>query len=89
MGDRWLAKLGPNDAVTFVDSPEQDMAEVNRPDAVVDLLKADRMSLAFALTWPPASGAPATACPDVDAAQALLAKAAVQENAAMALLLKR
>jgi hypothetical protein len=40
MGDRWL---GPDDVVAFVDAAQEDVAEVNRPDAVVDLLEPDRM----------------------------------------------
>jgi hypothetical protein len=42
MGDRWL---GPDDVVTFVHSPQQDTAEVNRPDAVGDLLEPERVLL--------------------------------------------
>src|SRR6266404_4711743 len=42
MGDRWL---GPDDVVTFVHSPRKDTAEVNRPDAVSDLLEPDRVLL--------------------------------------------
>ena len=38
MGDRWL---GPDDVVPFVDSAEEHVAEVDRPDAVVDLLESD------------------------------------------------
>jgi len=40
MGDTFL---GSNDVVAFVDPPQQDVAEVNRPDAVVDLLEANRV----------------------------------------------
>ncbi len=42
MGDRWL---GPDDVVPFVDATQQDVAEVNGPDAVGDLLEADGMLL--------------------------------------------
>jgi hypothetical protein len=42
MGDRWL---GPDDVVAFVDAAEKDVAEVNRPDAVVDLLEPDGVLL--------------------------------------------
>ncbi len=38
------------------------------------------LSLAFALTSPPSPASAATACPDVDTARELLAKAAAQEN---------
>jgi len=37
--------LRPDDVVAFVDPPEQDVAEVDRPDAVGDLLEADGMLL--------------------------------------------
>src|SRR5688572_21995784 len=43
MGDS--SGLGPDDVIAFVDAPEQHVAEVNRPDAVVDLLEADRVLL--------------------------------------------
>src|SRR4029453_13311376 len=39
MGDS--APLGPNYVVSFVDPAEQDPAEVNGPDPVVDLLEPD------------------------------------------------
>jgi hypothetical protein len=42
MGDRWR---GPDDVVAFVDPPQPDMAEVDRPDAVGDLLEADGVLL--------------------------------------------
>jgi len=42
MGDRWL---GPDDVVAFVDAAEQHVAEMNRPDPVVDFLEADGMLL--------------------------------------------
>jgi hypothetical protein len=42
MGDSWP---GPDDVVAFVDAAEQHVAEVNRPDAVVDLLEADGVRL--------------------------------------------
>jgi len=43
MGDS--SRLGPDDVVAFVNASEQDVAEVNGPDAVVDLLEADRVLL--------------------------------------------
>ena len=39
MGDS--SQLGPDDVVAFVDASEQDLAEVNGPDAIVDFLEAD------------------------------------------------
>lgn len=36
---------GPDDVVTFVHAPQEDAAEVNRPDAVGDLLEPDRVLL--------------------------------------------
>lgn len=39
MGDS--SQLGPDDVVAFVDTSEQDVAEVNEPNAVVDFLEAD------------------------------------------------
>ena len=41
MGDS--SRLGPDNVVTFINASEQDVAEVNRPNSVVDLLEADRM----------------------------------------------
>ena len=43
MGDSSL--LGPDDIVALVDAAEQDVAEVNRPDPIVDFLEADGMLL--------------------------------------------
>ena len=43
MGDS--SQLGPDDVVAFVDASEQDLAEVNGPDAIVDFLEADGMLL--------------------------------------------
>ena len=43
MGDS--SRLSPDHVVAFVHASEQDVAEVNRPDPVVDFLEADRMLL--------------------------------------------
>ena len=43
MGNTWW--LRPEDVVPFVDAAEQHEAEVNRPDAVGDLLEAHGMLL--------------------------------------------
>ena len=43
MGDTVL--LGSDDVVAFVDAAQQHVAEVNRPDPVVDLLEADGVLL--------------------------------------------
>ena len=43
MGD--TGRLRPDDVVPFVDPSQQDAAEVDRPDAVVHLLKADGVLL--------------------------------------------
>jgi len=43
MGDS--ARLGPDEIVAFIDASEEDVAEVNGPDAVVDLLQAHGMLL--------------------------------------------
>ena len=43
MGDS--SRLGSDDVVAFVDASEQDVAKVNGPDPIVDLLEADRMLL--------------------------------------------
>src|SRR5436309_2604718 len=42
MGNTWSR---PNDVVPFVDASQEDIAEVNRPDAVVDLLEPDGVLL--------------------------------------------
>jgi hypothetical protein len=41
MGD--TSGLGPDDVVTLVNAPQQDTAEIERPNAVVDLFEADRV----------------------------------------------
>ncbi len=38
-------RLRPDDVIPFVDPSQEDTAEVDRPDAVVDLLEADRVLL--------------------------------------------
>ena len=43
MGDS--SRLGPDDVVALVDASEQDVAEVNGPDPIVDFLEADGMLL--------------------------------------------
>ena len=43
MGNTWW--LGPDDVIAFVDASEQHVAEVNGPDAVGDLLEADKVLL--------------------------------------------
>jgi hypothetical protein len=43
MGDS--SRLGPDDVVALVDASEQDLAKVNGPDPVADLLEADGMLL--------------------------------------------
>jgi hypothetical protein len=43
MGDSSLRS--PDDVVAFIDASEQDVAEVNRPDPIVDLLEAHGMLL--------------------------------------------
>ena len=43
MGDS--SQLGPDDVVAFVDASEQDVAEVNGPDPIVDFLETDWMLL--------------------------------------------
>jgi len=41
----WQPARGADDLVAFIDASEQDVAEVNRPDAVVHLLEAHGMLL--------------------------------------------
>jgi hypothetical protein len=36
---------GPDDVVAFIDAPQEDVAEVNRPEPVVDLFEVDGMLL--------------------------------------------
>jgi len=43
MGDTFALSL--DDVIPLVDPPQQHVAEVNRPDPVVDLLEANRMLL--------------------------------------------
>ena len=43
MSNTWW--LRPDDVVSFVDASEEYVAEVNRPDAVSDLLETDRVLL--------------------------------------------
>jgi hypothetical protein len=43
MGDSSL--LRPDDVVAFIDAAEQDVAEVNRPNPIVDFLEAHGMLL--------------------------------------------
>ena len=43
MGDTFA--LGSDDVISLVDPPQQHVAEVNRPDPVLDLFEADRMLL--------------------------------------------
>ena len=42
MGNTWLR---PDDVVPFVDAAQEDVAEVNGPDVVVDLLETDGVLL--------------------------------------------
>ena len=54
MGDTcWLR---PDDGVARVDAPQQDAAKVEGPDAVVELLQADRVLLARARGGPVEGG---------------------------------
>ena len=46
MGNTWLH---PDDVVPFVDAAQEDVAEVNGPDAVVDLLETDGVLSALAM----------------------------------------
>src|SRR5437667_4606111 len=39
----WSSSLAANDVVPFVESPDEDATERDRPDAVVDLLETDRV----------------------------------------------
>ena len=43
MGDS--SQLGPDDVVAFIDASEQDVAEMNGPDSVIDLLEPHRVLL--------------------------------------------
>ena len=46
MGDSWWpGRSRPDDVVSFVDPPQEHVAEVDRPDPVGDLLEADGMLL--------------------------------------------
>ena len=43
MGDTWVSGIrsGVDDTITFIESREEHLAEVNRPDAIVDFFEAD------------------------------------------------